>query len=361
MELIEAGISCPLKFNRGSIRTRKLQGWKLHKRRSVVPGSPNFFHFQKVFEGSRGFLGLLLRRQLAVAPRGGRSTSPAEVSLTLRTVTRVSNLTKPRSFARRFSMANSIQSSSNATLATASETTSGAAMSFVRQKSVVLLSAGMDSTVNFFEAIKSSEVVLALTFDYGQRAAPREIQKAARICELNKIPHQVIELPFFKTWGGSSLTDHSQTVPVGGSVSIDSHATSLTTAKSVWVPNRNGVFLNLAAGYAESLEAKWVIPGFNKEEASTFPDNSQAFLEQATKALSFSTANQVEVKCFTTDLNKSEIVKRGLSLGVDFSLMWPCYLAGESWCGQCESCQRSKRALEAADLSWEQLASGELK
>lgn len=214
------------------------------------------------------------------------------------------------------------------------------------KKSVVLLSGGLDSTVNLLAARQESEVVLALTFDYGQRAAIREIETARKITSHFQIPHQVLSLPFFKGFGHSSLTDHRKSVPQGSQVSIDNLQVSQETAKSVWVPNRNGIFLNIAAGFAESLKADQIIPGFNREEAATFPDNSKEFLEAATAALQFSTSNKVQVRCLTTDLNKSEIVKLGLSLQIDWSWIWPCYFSGAKWCGECESCLRSKRALQ---------------
>lgn len=220
-------------------------------------------------------------------------------------------------------------------------------------KSVVLLSAGLDSTVNFFEAVRESKVVLALTFDYGQRAAVREIECAGRIAAAANVPHEVVELPFFKKWGGSSLTDPAKPVPIDERVSIDDPEVSRESARSVWVPNRNGVFLNIAAGFAEALGAERIVPGFNLEEAATFPDNSREFLEQSTRALSFSTANGVRVHCPTVGLTKPEIVRRGIALGVDFGLMWPCYFADSRWCGRCESCQRSRRALESAGLRWD--------
>ena len=226
------------------------------------------------------------------------------------------------------------------------------------KKSLVLLSAGLDSTVNFFEAMRVGQVVMALTFDYGQRAAAREISSAKKIAESQGVKHQIVELPFFKIWGGSSLTDLSQDIPVGSDVSIDDAIVSARTAKSVWVPNRNGVFLNVAAGFAENLAADWIVPGFNKEEAATFPDNSQDFLEQTTRALFFSTQNHVGVKCFTTDFDKTQIVKRALELEVDLRQIWPCYLNNSTWCGECESCQRSKRALQANGLNWNDLTGG---
>ncbi len=213
------------------------------------------------------------------------------------------------------------------------------------KKSVLLLSGGLDSTVNLLAARKESQVVMALTFDYGQRAVAREIEASEKITRHFQIPHQVLKLPFFKDFGQSSLTDHKQTVPTGPQVSIDDLKTSQETAKSVWVPNRNGIFLNIAAGFAESMKADWIIPGFNREEAATFPDNSQEFLEAATVSLGFSTSNKVQVRCLTTSLNKPEIVRLGLQLGIDWSWIWPCYFSFAKWCGQCESCLRSKRAL----------------
>lgn len=218
------------------------------------------------------------------------------------------------------------------------------------KKFVVLLSSGLDSTVNLYTAQTQGQVVLALTFDYGQRAAAREIAAAKKICQQLKIPHRVLELPFFKDFGKSSLVDASLSIPTGSEVSIDDKKTSEKTAKSVWVPNRNGIFLNIAAGFAESLGADAVVPGFNQEEAATFPDNSKDFLQALTKSLDYSTANHVRVECFTTEMVKVQIVEVGKKLGVDWSLMWPCYQSFEKWCGECESCQRSKRALKAAHV-----------
>ncbi len=219
-------------------------------------------------------------------------------------------------------------------------------------KSVVLLSSGLDSTVNLYEAFEIGEVVLALTFDYSQRAVSKEISFSQRITSELKVPHKVVKLDFFKDFGQSSLIDTNQKLPLNQDVSIDDLKVSENTAKSVWVPNRNGIFLNIAAGFAEALKADVVVPGFNLEEASTFPDNTQGFLDQLTKSFSFSTSHRITAKCFTTHLNKTQIVKRGLDLKVNFKNIWPCYQALESWCGQCESCKRAKRAFTENGLEF---------
>lgn len=220
----------------------------------------------------------------------------------------------------------------------------------MKKKSVVLLSAGLDSTVNLFWAAQETDVLLALTFNYGQRAALKEIESAKRLTQNLKINHQVIELPWFKDFNKSSLIQKDLEVPQGKSVEIDSQQTSIETMKSVWVPNRNGIFLNIAAGFAEALDADFVVPGFNFEEASTFPDNSEAYLQELNRSFSYSTRNKVQVQCWTTAMNKTEIVQKGIELKVPFKNIWPCYFGEVSWCGQCESCQRSLRALKNAGV-----------
>ncbi|MFK8139455.1 MAG: 7-cyano-7-deazaguanine synthase QueC [Bdellovibrionales bacterium] len=212
-------------------------------------------------------------------------------------------------------------------------------------KAVVLLSSGLDSTVNLYKANNDMGVALALSFDYGQKAAKNELANARALCKKLKIPHKIVELPFIKNFSSSSLT--SEDLQVVTDVLIDDLDRSKETAKNVWVPNRNGIFLNIAAGFAEGLGAKYVIPGFNLEEAQTFPDNSKDYMHAATKSLSFSTANSVEIFCYTTDLNKTEIYKLGMSLNVDYELVWACYHSGESMCGECESCRRYFRAKTA--------------
>lgn len=217
------------------------------------------------------------------------------------------------------------------------------------QGSVVLLSSGLDSTVNLFEARAKSRVLLALTFNYGQRAAPREVERAGAIARLAGVAHKVLDLTWFSAFTKTSLINLSSTVPTGTDVSIDDIAQSAETAKAVWVPNRNGIFLNIGAAFAEGLGARFVVPGFNLEEGATFPDNTQGFLDALTGAFKFSTSNSVEAVCYTTMLNKTQIVRRGRELGAPFDLMWPCYFAGAEPCGECESCQRFRRAVRAVD------------
>jgi 7-cyano-7-deazaguanine synthase len=218
-----------------------------------------------------------------------------------------------------------------------------------------LLSAGLDSSFNLFKSVNEGmKVALALTFNYGQRAAARETACAARLAADAGVPHRVVDLPWFRKFTQTALVGTME-VPTGAKVSIDDRSRSLETAKSVWVPNRNGILLNIAAGFAEGLGAEAVIPGFNREEASTFPDNSGEFLSTLDACWKFSTASHVRTFCFSTELDKTQIVAEGKRTGLPFANLWPCYFAGESWCGECESCQRYKRALSANGLNFDEL------
>jgi 7-cyano-7-deazaguanine synthase len=208
--------------------------------------------------------------------------------------------------------------------------------------SVVLLSSGLDSTVNLYEALRTSKVAMALTFDYGQKAAAREKHFSAVVCRDLGVPHKIIELPWFRDFTKTSLVSPKSEIPTD--VNLESGQATRASAGQVWVPNRNGIFLSIGAAFAESLGAKWLIPGFNAEEAATFPDNSENYLKSFTHSLEFSTLGRVEVKCFTTHLEKSAIFCRGVELEVDFDKVWPCYLGHETPCGHCESCQRFLRA-----------------
>lgn len=212
-----------------------------------------------------------------------------------------------------------------------------------KKKAVVLLSGGLDSTVNLYEAHQAFEVVQVLTINYGQKALVKELQAAEYFSKLLDLPWIKLDLTWLAQISQSSLNT-SAIVPQGQDVDITSYETSMKTAHSVWVPNRNGLFLNIAGVYADALGADYIIPGFNKEEAETFPDNSKDFMLATNLGLKFSTRNHAEVFCFTTDLNKTEIVKRAKELDIPLDKLWPCYHSLDQWCGVCESCLRFQRA-----------------
>jgi 7-cyano-7-deazaguanine synthase len=216
-------------------------------------------------------------------------------------------------------------------------------------QSVILLSGGLDSAANLAFCRAKDDPVLALTADYGQRAAAREISAAKALADHFDVPHRVVDLRWLGDLGGSALTEKARTIPDLETARLDERAEAEKTAAAVWVPNRNGVLINVAAAFAERIGATQVVVGFNAEEALTFPDNSTEFLNRSTSALEYSTRDRVKVRCYTDRLTKTQIVAelRMLERAFPFEKLWSCYLDGVRPCGACESCRRSARAIEA--------------
>jgi 7-cyano-7-deazaguanine synthase len=203
-------------------------------------------------------------------------------------------------------------------------------------KGVAILSGGLDSTVSLAVAVRRMRVELAVTFDYGQRAAARERSAAARVARHFRVHHRVLAIPWLRAITRTALVNRGARLP--------EHEMSERSARAVWVPNRNGCFIEIAAAHAEALGAERLVTGFNREEAATFPDNSAAYVRAINGALAYSTANSVRVVSFTAALEKPAIVRLGRRLGAPLEHVWPCYEGGRSWCRRCESCLRSLRA-----------------
>ena len=218
-------------------------------------------------------------------------------------------------------------------------------------KSIVLLSGGLDSTVALAAAMQSSPIFLALTFDYGQRAARKEVAAAAALASHYGLKHRIIPVDFLAEITTTSLINRAESVPELTIEKLDDKNITCETADKVWVPNRNGVFINIAAAFAEALGCGQIVVGFNAEEGTTFPDNTPAYMAAVSRALSYSTQNGVKVISPTVDLTKPALVSLGRQLNVPFHLIWSCYHGGEYMCGKCESCLRLKRALQREGLT----------
>ncbi len=219
---------------------------------------------------------------------------------------------------------------------------------------ICVLSGGLDSSVAMMIALAEGYTIpLAITFDYGQRAAPAEIRQSKALCDHFKVPHRTLSLPWFSEISKSRLTQKETELPQLLQSQLNNNEVCEASKNAVWVPNRNGILIEIAAGYAESLEASSVIVGFNREEAATFPDNSISYLVAIEKALFYSTKNHVKVICPTRTLDKKQIVRLAKERNFPFELLWSCYQNGNKMCGKCESCQRLKRAANGQMVGWE--------
>lgn len=194
---------------------------------------------------------------------------------------------------------------------------------------MILLSGGLDSTVSAAIAAKKTRVLFALTFDYGQRAAKQEILAAKRICQVLGIRHKVIKLPFFKKFTKCKLITDKK-FPVNNFLHLH----------DIWVPNRNALFINVAACFAEYYNADLIVTGFNFEEAREFPDNRKKFINAINKAFQFSTLRNIKVVSYVSNYTKKGIYQLGLKYHAPLQHIYSCYLGGKKMCGKCISCLR---------------------
>jgi len=213
-------------------------------------------------------------------------------------------------------------------------------------KSVILLSGGLDSFVSLALTKEEYNVELALTFDYGQKSVEKEIEASKSICECYKIQHKVIKLDWLKEITQTALVSDKE-IPVTDLTDLLSDDFVENSAASVWVPNRNGAFLNIAAAYADSYDYDYIIFGANKEEGTTFPDNTQEFIDRINAAFEYSTQKKPKAYAPLINLFKNDIVKSAVEHYVPLELTRSCYSTKDNHCGVCESCVRLKRALTA--------------
>ena len=212
-------------------------------------------------------------------------------------------------------------------------------------RAVILLSAGLDSVVSFKLAYDDYDEIMCLTFDYGQRAQSKEISYASKICSIYHIAHHIVDLKWYDSFVGA-LTDKSALPQLNSSV-LERFEIVQETAKAVWVPARNAVFLSIGAAFCENYNFDALIVGFNKEEALTFPDNSAHFVACFNKVLEYAVLGQIQVIAPLMRYEKREIVRLGLQVGAPLEWSWSCYSAGVAPCHVCESCVRRSRAFEA--------------
>lgn len=203
------------------------------------------------------------------------------------------------------------------------------------KKAVILLSGGLDSATVVAMAKAEGYQCYSMSFDYGQRHRV-ELQAAERVAQqLGVIEHKVVGLNL-NGIGGSALTDLSIDVPESPSQGIP----------ITYVPARNTVFLALALGWAEVLEAQDIFIGVNAVDYSGYPDCRPEFIEAFERMANLATRAGVEGEGFRIRaplqyLSKAQIIQTGLANGVDYALTVSCYQADQEGraCGKCDSCR----------------------
>lgn len=214
------------------------------------------------------------------------------------------------------------------------------------RKAVVLVSGGLDSATTLAVATKEGYDCHALSFNYGQRHGA-ELLAAQRVAaSLNARDHRVLNIDLTQI-GGSALTDKDIDVP--------QHPT--TGIPITYVPARNTIFLSCALGYAETIEAFNIFIGVNAVDYSGYPDCRPEFIAAFEKLANLATRAGVEEMIFRIltpliHMTKSDIIRKGTDLGVDYSLTVSCYQADDEGraCGLCDSCRIRRDGFMAANI-----------
>jgi len=217
------------------------------------------------------------------------------------------------------------------------------------KKAVVLLSGGVDSSTAATIARKQDFLLHALSFRYGQRHE-KEIEAAKRVAAFLKIQSCLIIDFNLKAIGGSALTDRID-VPKGRSAKEISHGIPVT-----YVPARNTIFLSFALALCEKIGAEDIFFGANQLDYSGYPDCRKeyirAFEQMANLATKAGVEGKSKFKIHTPliQMTKGEIIRKGLELGLDYSLTWSCYDPTPEGlaCGLCDSCQLRLKGFKEA-------------
>lgn len=209
----------------------------------------------------------------------------------------------------------------------------------LQKKAVVLVSGGLDSTTALAIARSEGYECYTMSFDYGQRHRIELVAAERTAKAMGAKDHKVINLDL-RTIGGSALTDETIAVPEQETAGIP----------VTYVPARNTVFLSIALGWAEVLGAEDIFIGVNAVDFSGYPDCRPEYIAAFERMANLATragaeGGHLNIRTPLIDLSKGDIIKLGMSHGVDYSLTVSCYQANEKGeaCGKCDSC-RLRRA-----------------
>ena len=216
------------------------------------------------------------------------------------------------------------------------------------RRAVILLSGGLDSATTLAIARAAGFDCYCLSFDYGQRHRA-ELDAAVLVAKaLGAREHRVMRLDLGQ-FGGSALTDSRITVPVDG---------VQPGIPVTYVPARNTVMLSLALAWSEVLGSRDIFVGVNAVDYSGYPDCRPDYIAAFEMMANLATKAAVEGAWLTIhapliDLTKADIIRRGTTLGVDYSLTVSCYKADENGraCGVCDSCRLRREGFVAASVT----------
>ena len=207
--------------------------------------------------------------------------------------------------------------------------------------SIIILSGGMDSVTMLYEY--KERIAIAVTFNYGSKHNEKETAFAKMHCERLGIKHVIIPLDFMQQYFKSSLLLGGEEIPEG-------HYQD-DNMKSTVVPFRNGIMLSIAAGLAESNGLKHVMLANHAGDHAIYPDCRAEFVTAMSAAIANGTYDGVTLFAPYTDITKTDIVRRGAAIGIDYAETWSCYKGGEKHCGKCGTCTERKESFRDAGVT----------
>ena len=222
------------------------------------------------------------------------------------------------------------------------------------QNAVVLLSGGLDSVTCLYWAKANYANVTAVSFIYGQRHNS-ELNAAKKIAATAQVNHRIIDIDLAQL-GGSALTDASLVVPDAKQTdfSDNQHNDSIPIT---YVPARNTIFLSYALALAEVTQSNAIVIGVNAVDYSGYPDCRPEYIAAFEKMANLATkagvmGNHLHIATPLLHLSKAEIIKLGVSLGVDYALTVSCYRADSEGraCGHCDSCYLRQQGFLQAEI-----------
>lgn len=214
-------------------------------------------------------------------------------------------------------------------------------------RAVILLSGGLDSATVLAMARSEGRECHALSIVYGQRHQI-ELEAAKRVAASIGVAEHVVLPIDLRVFGASALTSE---------IEVPKDAVGAPGIPVTYVPARNTIFLSLALGYAEAREASEIWLGVNAVDFSGYPDCRPDFIEAFQRVILTGTRSGIEqgeprIVAPLMQMSKADIIRRGVALGVDYSLTHSCYDPGPSGraCGHCDSCLLRRRGFEEAGI-----------
>lgn len=210
-----------------------------------------------------------------------------------------------------------------------------AALEDKQEKVVAIVSGGMDSVTMLHKLVAEGNDVEAISFNYGQRHS-KELDLAAYNARTLGVGHKVVEMAFMaELLSNSALT---------GDIEVPEGHYQAENMKLTVVPNRNMIMGAIAIGYAVNLEYDAVAMGIHAGDHAIYPDCRPEFAKKFDAVARIANYKEIRLRAPYIASNKTEIIKEGLELGVDYAKTWTCYKGRELACGVCGSCQERLEA-----------------